>query len=53
MKIQEIVDEVNKLTSIELRETDFLGKGQNADVYRYMIKNNSIAVKCFQDQDDA
>ena len=50
MKIQEIVNEVNKLTSIELK--DSLGRGSNAEVY-YMIKNNSIAVKCFQNQDDA
>ena len=51
MKIQEIVDEVNKLTSIELK--DSLGRGSNAEVYHYMIKNNSIAVKCFKNQDDA
>ena len=27
--------------------------GAHAKVYRYMIKNHKIAVKCFKDQDEA
>ena len=34
-------------------ETDFLGNGLNAVVYRYWINNHPIDVKCFQNQEDA
>lgn len=52
--MQEIVDEISKLTKIQFREADFLGKGTTgAEVYHCLIKNHPVAVKCFKDQETA
>lgn len=37
MNIDEIVQEIQKLTKLQLK--DLLGQGVNADVYAYMINN--------------
>ena len=29
---------------------DFIGSGKTADVYRYRLNNNTVAVKCFRAQ---
>ena len=52
--MQEIVDEIGKLTKIQLRDADFLGKGAtNAEVYHYRIKNHPVVVKCFKNLEEA
>ena len=48
-----IMDAVSNLSKITLNSTDLIGKGSYAKVYRYKILNTPIAVKCFDDDDEA
>ena len=44
----EILDEIQKLTKIIIKQEDWIGKGSYAQVYHYKIKNKEIAIKCFK-----
>ena len=49
--IMEIEQNIGNLTMIKLNESDKLGQGANAPVYKYSLyQNHQIAVKCYQDQ---
>ena len=49
--IKEIEQDIGNLTMIKLIESDKLGQGANAPVYKYSLyQNHQIAVKCYQDQ---
>ena len=48
-----IKEEIDKLTTIELKEEDLIVGGTSAKVYRYNLKNAAVAVKCFTEKDRA
>ena len=48
--LMEIEQEIGNLTIINLIESDKMGKGTHASVYKYSLKNHQIAVKCYQKQ---
>ncbi len=52
MSKEEIIQEIYKLEKIEFNEEDLLGKGKNY-VYSYLIKNQPMAVKIIQTQEEA
>ena len=41
------------MSKITLNESDLRGKGSNAEVYNYKLKNIDFAVKCFKDHEKA
>lgn len=53
MSIQEIVNEITKLNSIDLEEANSLGAGSFASVYGYRLNNYQVAIKCFQNKEKA
>ena len=48
--LMEIEQGIGNLTMIKLNESDKMGKGTHASVYKYSLKNHQIAVKCYQNQ---
>ena len=48
--LMEIEQGIGNLTMIKLIESDKMGEGANAPVYKYSLKNHQIAVKCYQNQ---
>ena len=48
-----IKDAVCNLSKIVLNQQDLIGKGSYAEVYRYSIENTPIAVKCFDNEEEA
>ena len=46
--LMEIKQDIGNLTMIKLIESDKIGEGANASVYKYSLQNHQIAVKCYQ-----
>ena len=50
---KKIKDTVRNLNKLVLNHQDLIGSGSYAEVYRYQIENTSIAVKCFDNEEEA
>ena len=48
-----LIDSINGIQPIELSDRDSLGFGTSAEVFRYIIQNKEVALKCFTEENRA
>ena len=48
-----LIDSIDGIKPIELSDRDSLGSGISAEVFRYVIQNTEVALKCFKDESRA
>ena len=45
-----LIDSIDGRKPIELSDRDSLGSGISAEVFRYVIQNTEVALKCFKEE---
>ena len=48
-----LIDKINGMKTIELSDRDSLGIGSSAEVFRYMVGDTEVALKCFEKESAA
>ena len=48
-----LIDKLNGMTPLQLSDSKSLGSGKSGEVFRYLIGNQEVALKCFKEESDA